>query len=334
MKAIVLISGGLDSTLAAKVTKDLGVELIAVNTVSPFCLCNHRSSSGCFHGVSLVAKDLGLKLISINVAEEILEIVKSPKHGYGSNMNPCIDCRILLFRKAKEIMQKEAASFVITGEVLGQRPMSQRRETMRLIEKESGLLGLVVRPLSAKVLEPTIPETEGWIAREKLLAISGRGRREQMDLAKEFGINDYPCPSGGCLLTDPEFSKRLKDLMKFQQFNLHEVQLLKIGRHFRINDTAKLIVGRNESENAQLLNLARENDYIIEPTEILAGPTALGLGVFDEGLLKLCCSITCHYCDLNGQDSADIIYKKLPEAENKIINVSPIQKDRLLRLRI
>mgnify|MGYP001594754553 CR=1 FL=1 len=171
MKAITLISGGLDSSLDTRLIRDLGIELIALNTVSPFCLCNRRSSGGCLYGAYSVAKSLALKLISINVSQEFIGIVKKPKHGYGSNMNPCIDCRILLFKKAKEAMEKEGALFVITGEVLGQRPMSQKLNTMKLIEKESGLSGLVLRPLSAKVMEPTIPEKEGWIDRDKLLAV-------------------------------------------------------------------------------------------------------------------------------------------------------------------
>ncbi|MDP2938184.1 MAG: hypothetical protein Q8N72_02930, partial [Candidatus Omnitrophota bacterium] len=266
MKAIALISGGLDSTLATKLIQDLGIELIALNTVSPFCLCNRRSSRGCLYGANSVAKQLGLKLISVDVSKDFLEIVKKPKHGYGSNMNPCIDCRILLFKKAKEAIEKEGASFVITGEVLGQRPMSQKLNTMKLIEREAGLEGLVLRPLSAKVLEQTIPEKQGWIARDKLLAINGRSRREQIAKARKLGINDYPCSSGGCLLTDPEFSRRLKDLIKYGEFNLENVQLLKIGRHFRLNDTSKLVVGRNEKENERLLNLAREDDYLFMPT--------------------------------------------------------------------
>lgn len=345
MKAIALISGGLDSTLATKLIQNLGIDLVCLNTVSPFCLCNHRSSSGCFHGASQVVKDLGLKLISINVAEEFLEIVKSPGHGYGSNMNPCIDCRILLFRKAKEAMEKERASFVITGEVLGQRPMSQRLNAMKLIEKEAGLEGLVLRPLSARVLESTIPEKELWIERDKLLAISGRGRREQFSLAKEFGINDYPCPSGGCLLTDPEFSRRLKDLIKHNQFTLEEVQLLKIGRHFRISETAKLIVGRNEKENERLANLSKEGDYLFLPTDELAGPVALGRGTFSDDFLRLSSSITCRYCDLNGNTEADIICTKVLKKITTpftmpfggtplILKIGPLDENKLVSLRI
>jgi len=334
MKAIALISGGLDSTLATKLIQDLGIELIALNTVSPFCLCNRRSSRGCLYGANSVAKQLGLKLISVDVSKDFLEIVKKPKHGYGSNMNPCIDCRILLFKKAKEAMEIEGASFVITGEVLGQRPMSQKLNTMRLIEKEAGLNGLVLRPLSAKVLEPTIPERQGWIVRDKLLAISGRGRREQMVLAGKLGINDYPCPSGGCLLTDPEFSQRLKDLMKYGEFNLENTQLLRIGRHFRLNDTAKLVVGRNEKENERMLNLARENDYLFMPTDELAGPTSLGRGIFSEELIKLSCSITCRYCDLNGNKNVDIVYRRISEKENSVLKVSPIEETKLSGFRV
>ncbi|MFA5144710.1 MAG: tRNA 4-thiouridine(8) synthase ThiI [Candidatus Omnitrophota bacterium] len=334
MKAIALISGGLDSTLAAKLIKNLGIELVCLNTVSPFCLCNHPSSTGCLHGAAQVAKDLGLKLISVNVSKEILEIVKKPRHGYGSNMNPCIDCRILLFKKAKDAMQQEGASFVITGEVLGQRPMSQKLNTMRLIEKESGLEGLVLRPLSAKVLEPSIPEKQGWVMKDKLLAISGRGRREQIAFARELGVNDYPCPSGGCLLTDPEFSKRLKELMRHDQLDLDNVWLLKVGRHFRLSDKVKLVVGRNEKENERLLNLARGDDYLFFPNDKLAGPTSLGRGIFNEESIRLSCSITSRYCDLNSAANADIIYRKVPGTEDKLLNVSPIEEKELIGLRV
>lgn len=326
------MSGGLDSTLAAKITKDLGIDLVALNTVSAFCLCNHRSSSGCFHGVNSTAKDLNIKLISLNVAEELLEIVKKPKHGYGSNMNPCIDCRILLFKKAKEMMRKVGAAFIITGEVLGQRPMSQKLKTMRLIEKESELEGFVVRPLSAKVLEPTIPEQKGWIDREKLLAISGRGRRQQFDLAKQLGINDYPCPSGGCLLTDPEFSRKLQDLISHGEFNLKEVQLLKLGRHFRLAKRAKLVVGRNEAENKRLLDLAKDEDYIFMPQNI-AGPTSLGRGEFNDELLRLSCGLTVRYCDLNGSESADIVYKKFTQ-EDRVLKTCLLDDERIANYRV
>lgn len=332
MKAVALISGGLDSTLATKLVKDLGIELVALNTTTPFCLCNRRSS-GCFHSAKEVAKDLDLKLIRINVTEEFLEIVRKPKHGYGSNMNPCIDCRTLLFKKAKELMQREGASFVITGEVLGQRPMSQHKQALKLIEKESGLDGLVLRPLSARLLPETIPERQGWVSRDKLLNFSGRTRKPQMHLAEFFKLKDYPCSSGGCLLTDPQFAKKVKDLLKHQELNLNNVELLKVGRHFRISQKSKLIVGRDELENRQLLNLAKESDYLFMPYETL-GPTALGRGIFDSELINLAASITCRYCDLDGKTNIDIVYNKIPQQEQKILKVMPARDDNLLRFRI
>ncbi|MFH1198750.1 MAG: hypothetical protein V1650_01100 [Candidatus Omnitrophota bacterium] len=324
MRAIALISGGLDSTIATKLIKDLGIELIALNTVSPFCLCNQRSSYGCVHGAKSVADALGIKLISINVTDEFLAIVKKPKYGYGSNMNPCIDCRILLFKKAKEMMIKEDAAFVITGEVADQRPMSQKRKTMSLIDKQAGLEGLVLRPLSAKVMPETIPEKQGWVDRSKLLAILGRRRRVQMDLADKFGINDYPCPSGGCLLTVKEFSLRLKDLLKYNEFDLSNINLLKLGRHFRLSDKAKLIVGRDEPENRRLVDMAAIDDCIFMAPQDVAGPTALGRGKFDDNLIKLASSIVSYYCDAPGE----VIVR------GQTLNIEPIKEQNLEAMRV
>lgn len=333
MKAIALVSGGLDSTLAARIIKDLSVDLIALNTRSPFCLCNRKKEDGsCSHEAARVSQELGVQLITLNTSFEFLEIVKKPKHGYGSHMNPCIDCRILLFKKAKEAMQKEGASFVITGEVLGQRPMSQRLAAMRLIEQEAGLEGLVVRPLSARALEPTIPEKQGWIDRAKLLAISGRGRKEQIALASSLGIKDYPCPSGGCLLTDPEFSRRLKDLMRHSEMNLEDILLLKTGRHFRVSKLAKLIVGRNEPENNRLASLKEENDFFFQPLE-LAGPSAiLRAESADNSILELCSRIVAKYCD-GANDQTRILCRRNSLQEYQFI-VSPQDEEGLAVYRI
>lgn len=333
MKAVALLSGGLDSILASRIIKDLGIELTAFNTLSPFCLCTRRSSSGCYHGAASAAKQLGLRFLSKDVSLEFLEIVKAPKHGYGSNVNPCIDCRILLFKNAKEVMQKEGAAFIITGEVLGQRPMSQRRVTMRLIEEESGLQGLVVRPLSAKILPETTPEKLGWISREKLLSISGRSRRSQLDLAKQFGINDYPCPSGGCLLTDPEFSRKVRDLISHNELVLRNVKLLRVGRHFRLSSNAKLIVGRNEEENGRISTFAEKGDYVFTLGDV-AGPNALGTGLFSQKLIALACSIVARYCDSMRDNGVEVACSPLMESKSGYIKSYPAKEECITKLRI
>jgi len=334
MKAIALISGGLDSTLAVKLIKGQGIELMVLNFKTPFCLCDKRGSNGCGNEALKVAHDLGLDLKIINVTDDFFKILKSPQYGYGSNMNPCIDCRILMLRKAKQFMLKVGASFIVTGEVLGQRPMSQHKQALNLIEKEAGLEGLILRPLSAKLLPITIPEQKGWISRDRLLDFSGRTRKPQIDLAVHFGIKDYPCAAGGCLLTDPQFAKRTEDLLKFDELNLNNVELLKIGRHFRLSPNVKLVVGRNELENERLLNFTKDDDYLFMPLNI-PGPTALGRGIFNEKLIKLSCGITCRYCDLNGNINADIVYKKGTAPEGGCpLRVSPIPEEKLIGFRI
>jgi len=333
MKAIALISGGLDSILAAKLIQQQDIEVIPLNFQIPFCHRDKENSFSPYNKADTIAKNLRQELKKINLANDFLEIIRNPQYGFGSNMNPCIDCKILMLRRAKELMQNEGAEFVITGEVLGQRPMSQHRQALEIIEKKSGLENLVLRPLSARLLPETIPEQQGWVKRDKLLNFSGRTRKLQIELAKNLNIKDYPNPAGGCLLTDPEFTKRLKDILEEGELNLDNVELLKIGRHFRIGKDTKLVVGRDEKENKYLLNLAKENDFLFMPT-VLAGPTSLGRGVFDEEMIKLACSVTCRYCDLNGSINADIVYKRIPGRENKILKVSPIEEKKLISLKI
>lgn len=312
-KAIILLSGGLDSTLAAHLVEKQAIELTALNFTSPFCMCNKKG--GCSPGVNSVALRLGINLVKIDNTKEMLECVRKPKFGYGSNMNPCIDCRIVMLKKARSYMLEIGASFIITGEVLEQRPMSQRRPILTLIEKEAGLEGLILRPLSAKVLDETIPEKQGWINRSELLNISGRGRKKQLELAKEFAVYDYPCPAGGCLLTDPNFSRRLKDLMCNEpDFVLNDCLLLKLGRHLRIKPQCKLIIGRNESENASLANLSLDRDYIFMPQESIAGPTALGRGSFSADDLQLAASLVAYYCDGKKDQELRIILKNKAQA--------------------
>jgi tRNA-specific 2-thiouridylase len=306
MKAIILLSGGLDSTLAAELMSREGLELLAVNFKTPFCLCDrHSSNLGCGSNARRVAEAIGIELKIINAAKDFLEVLKKPAHGYGANMNPCIDCRILFFCKSKELMQEVGASFIITGEVLGQRPMSQFRRQMNIIEKEAGLDGLVLRPLSAKLLAPTIPEKNGWISRERMLDIAGRSRKPQMALAKELGINDYPCAAGGCLLTYPEFANRIRDLINHDELDMQNIDLLKAGRYFRLSPSAKLIVGRNENENKMLSMLAKEGDYLFGP-ETINGPIAVGKGAFTADLLEVACRIVARYSDRDGEPKAEI----------------------------
>ena len=230
-------------------------------------------------------------------------------------------------------MAEIGASFVVTGEVLGQRPMSQRRQSIMTIEKETGLKGLILRPLSAKFFEPTIPEIEGIVDRNKLLDIQGRRRDKQMALAKEFNINDYPCPAGGCLLTDTCFSARIKDLFKYiPEYDISDLHLLKIGRHFRISDNLKLIIGRDEKENQQLLSFSKQGDYVFDILDI---PSAIGLarGKVSEKDTELTASILARYSDSNGK-SVTVSYKILPSQEWSNIPASPATEQSLSFLRI
>jgi len=259
-------------------------------------------------------------------------VLEKPAHGYGANMNPCIDCRILFFKKSRELMEQSGSSFIITGEVLGQRPMSQFRRQMNLIEREAGLEGLVVRPLSAKLLAPTIPEKNGWISRDRMLDIAGRSRKPQIALARDLGINDYPCAAGGCLLTDPEFAGRIRDLIYHDELDMQNINLLKSGRYFRLSPSAKLIVGRNEGENKMLAMLAKDGDYLFEPQGI-NGPAAVGKGSFSQELLELSRRIVARYCDREGDIYADISWRRLPEGQSMTLRSACLDDGGLARLR-
>ena len=337
IKAISLVSGGLDSLLATKVMLEQGIDVVAVNFLGPFCLCNR--GSGCRHEAKHLSDTLGIELKLISAFEEYMEIVKHPKFGYGSNLNPCIDCRILMLNKTKEFMKEIGASFIVTGEVLGQRPMSQHRQALKLIEKESGLEGLILRPLSAQLLDETIPEKKGWVSREMLLDIDGRSRKPQMALAKKFGLNDYPCPAGGCLLTDSGFSRRMKDLLEHSDgavFKINDIEILKIGRHFRLGPENKLIVGRNEQENKRLLDLAIGTDYIFEPVGI-NGPIAIGRGKFSSAdVFGLASQIVSRYCDVDFGEPVKINLTKgdAPKDDPQDVLSTAIEEKYLEKLRI
>lgn len=332
MKAIALLSGGLDSILATRLIKDQGIEIEAVNFLTIFCNCTSRGKT-CLAGTSAAAS-LGVGLKVFEVTKEYINIVKAPKHGYGRNLNPCLDCRIFIFKKAGEHMRRSGASFIVTGEVLGERPMSQRMDAMRIIEKESGLTGLIVRPLCAKLMEPTIPEKEGMVDRERLLNIQGRSRKPQIQLASEFGIHDYPCPAGGCLLTDKGFADRMRDLMRHSpDFTVHDIKLLKIGRHFRLGPSSKLIIGRDEEENGKLLALTEEDDLRVRPVNV-PGPIGIGRGSFRDDYINLAARILARYSDIPSDQYLEVEYRKTTEENGSRIMAKALKEEDLIASRI
>ena len=287
-----LLSGGLDSQLAMRLILDQGIELYALHFTSLFSDPKEYDSSQ--NPAVRAAARLDVPITIEDMTEDLLRLVENPPHGFGSGVNPCIDCRVVQLRHARRNMDRCGGRFVVTGEVLGERPMSQRRGAMELIEREAGLQGLVVRPLSALALEATVPEKQGWVDRTKFKGITGRRRVPQMELAREFGITDYPTPAGGCRLTEPGFARRMRDLMRHGELSVDSVRLLGVGRHFRLAACAKLVVGRNEEENQRIESLALEEDLLLEARGF-PGPLSLGRGAFDEGLLRLAAGITARY---------------------------------------
>jgi len=260
IKAASLFSGGLDSILSAKIIQLQKIEVTAFYFVLPFSYIKEGEQIGAVK----TAHKLDIPIKIFRGGRDYIEMLKNPKHGYGKNMNPCIDCKIFIMKKAKIFMEEIGASFLFSGEVIGQRPMSQRKHSMELIEKAAGVEGLLLRPLSAKLLEPTIAEEKGWVKRENLYALEGRNRKPQIALAKEFGITEYPSPAGGCCLTDLDFSVRLRDAFEYNEESIPELQLLHFGRHFRLKSGVKLIVGRDEKENHIIETLAEDSDLLIE----------------------------------------------------------------------
>jgi len=295
-KGVVLYSGGLDSLLAAKILMDQGLDITGFHAVLPF-----YPPDGDTDGLLPVklAGQIGLRLQVYRCGSEYIEMLKSPSRGYGKNMNPCIDCKIHFIKKAGEFMKEIGADFTATGEVVGQRPMSQLKHTLNHIENESGLKGRLLRPLSAKLLRPTVPETRGIVDREKLLDINGRSRKRQMELAGTLGIREYTSPAGGCLLTDENFSRRIRDL--FNSDDVHgaiDVYLLTVGRHFRVSAAVRAIVGRNEHENRELEKYAGEADYLMVPD--FKGPSVFVRGGATGDDMTTAASIISRYSGGNG----------------------------------
>jgi len=291
MKAIALFSGGLDSTLAIKLIRDQGIEVLAVNINTGFGSTKDRLTH-----MQSMCDQVGAELKIIDIQSEYLQdVLFDPKHGYGKNFNPCIDCHAKMFAVAKRIMEAEGASFLISGEVMGQRPMSQNKDALQTVLDESNCNGLLLRPLSAQKLAPTIAEINGWVDRERLEGITGRNRERQMQLAKEIGLEDFESPGGGCLLTDENFGKKMFDFIKYDTFEVKDILVMKYGRHFRLSDGAKLVVGRDKSDNEQLQNIKNEKYFHIK-TLGQVGPHSLLSKNASEADKALAVKIILTYC--------------------------------------
>jgi len=296
IKAVGLFSGGLDSALAIKLMQEQGIDVVALNLVSPFCTCVEGGSS-----IVGLARKLGVPVKLMNKGEDYLKIVRNPKNGYGKNLNPCIDCRIFILKKAKKYAKEIGAKFIFTGEVLGQRPMSQHYKTLMFIEKEAGLKGKLVRPLCAGLLPITEAEKKGWIDGEKLLKFRGRKRTPQLDLAKKFRISGFMCGGSGCRLTHKEYARKLRDLFdNKKRVFVNNVKILSFGRHFRYGKN-KIIVGRDEFDNKQILKLKQKTDTILEVRGYV-GPTTLLEGKANKKVIELAASLTAKYSDAKGSE--------------------------------
>lgn len=291
-KAIGCISGGLDSTLAVCLIRRQNIDVIAMHVLHLWH--PNRADAGEKPRAVQAIEAMGVRVHTIDAAEADLAMVCKPVHGMGKRMNPCIDCRIWTLRQAKALMEAEGADFVFTGEVLGQRPMSQHRQALQLTERKADLTDRLVRPLSAKRLPPSEPERRGLLDRGQLLGISGRSRKQQMELAREFGITDYPTPAGGCLLTDPAFAHRLRELMARQTPTADDVELLKIGRHFRLDDGTLVVIGRHHDDNLRLEPLFQAGDVRLEPLD-LPGPTTLIRGNTTDENVRTAATLTLRY---------------------------------------
>ena len=292
---ISLLSGGLDSILAAKIILEQGIKVLGITFETPFFNAQKAKKATDF---------IGIPLITIDITDEHLAMLRAPRYGYGRNMNPCIDCHGLMLKKAGEKMAELGVDFLFTGEVLGQRPMSQTRQSLHIVAKLSGYEGHILRPMSARLLPETIPEKEGKVDRELLLDIEGRSRKRQIAMAREYGIKDYSTPAGGCLLTDPMFSKRLKDLFHYHvDFKIRDIELLKTGRHLRLDEETKIIVGRNKRDNDTIENLVEDSDIVITMRDF-PGPVTLVPSGCNEEKLRKAASICAMYSDAPDKEKA------------------------------
>lgn len=301
-KGLGLCSGGLDSILSALLLRQQGINVTWICFETPFF------SSDSAKKASLAT---GIPLITLDITDAYMEMMKNPKAGFGKNMNPCMDCHAMMFAKAGEVLKKEGFHFLFSGEVAGQRPKSQNKNSLRYVEKNSGFDGWILRPLSAKLLPRTLVEQKGLVNREKLLDISGRSRKIQMQMARDFGIKEYPAPAGGCLLTDKIFSRRLKDLMDVQKtFDKRELYFLKNGRHFRLDTSSKVIVGRSKEDNRHLVkHIDKDNDMVLKHAG-LPGPDVILTGNFSPENIQTAAMLCAAYTKSLPGEAAQIKIKK------------------------
>lgn len=312
-----LFSGGLDSLLAAAVLRDQGIEVTGVVFITPFFGGERARQS---------AAQLGMPLIEQDILEDYYPLLTKPPHGFGSRHNPCIDCHILMLRQAGAIMERQGFDFLFTGEVLGQRPMSQQRGTLTLIARQSGYADLILRPLSAKLLDPTRPELLGWVDREKLLDLRGRGRKRQMELAGHFGIVNYPAPAGGCLLTDPGYAARLKELLSRNDApSRRDLEMLRWGRHFRLPGGAKVVVGRTHEENEALGRLLAADDLSLR-VQGFPGPLVLIPGNADQTTMADAALLAASYSD--APEGKEVSVTARQGGKTHMLKASAAPKDR------
>ncbi|MBN2227536.1 MAG: tRNA (5-methylaminomethyl-2-thiouridylate)-methyltransferase [candidate division Zixibacteria bacterium] len=324
--AIALFSGGLDSALAILLVMQQNIRVTALTFFTHFNSEIRDRATGGEHPYP-TAEKFGFTVRLVHLGEPFLDIVRSPKHGHGRNMNPCIDCRIAMLTEAKRYMELVGADFVITGEVLSQRPMSQFRSILNVVERDSGLKGHLVRPLSAQLLRETIPEQNGLLDRTRLGRIAGRSRRPQMELAEQFGLEDFSPPAGGCLLTDVGYSRRLRDFIEHSDtMDFHDVNLLRLGRHFRLDEHTKLIVGRREKDNHGILRNARPGHIILEAQDT-GSPIALYISSAGEKHLLEAAAITARYCDARNEKL--VMVKCLNENDGRTWTVAPADPEQI-----
>jgi tRNA U34 2-thiouridine synthase MnmA/TrmU len=323
--ALALFSGGLDSTLACRVVMAQGISVVAVKFITPFFGYDLLAKQEEY--IQKIKKSAGIDVVLKDVTTPYLELLKSPAHGFGKHFNPCIDCKIFLLSEAKKMMAETGASFLVTGEVVGQRPMSQRMDTLRVIERESNCEGILVRPLCAKNLEPTQAELDGLIDRDQLLAFSGRNRKPQMQLAAHFGIADYPSPAGGCILADPVLGQRIQDYYeKHEDIVPEDILLMMVGRQIQLPTGSWLVVGRNHSDNLKIEKLRRPGDWLLEPKDI-PGPSAILRYSDLHDDLETAAAVIMRYSKKSavGQGPAAVIAKK--NGETLDMNVYPLDDE-------